>query len=95
MRAHDDEKPSAPASSPARSSSCIASSSSGFDSRAVASSPITTRRMAEWPTMKPALIPSRPSISSKYSAVDVQFHGTPSRSDSSGMPSTRASIRIR
>ena len=95
VRAHDDEKPIAPASSPARSSACIASSSSGFASRAVASSPITTRRIAEWPTMKPALIPSRPSISPKYSAVDFQFHGTPSRSDSSGMPSTRASMRIR
>ena len=45
--------------------------------------------------MKPALMPSRPSISSKYSAVVFQFHGTPSRSDSSGMPSTRASMRMR
>ncbi len=45
--------------------------------------------------MNPALIPSRPSISSKYSAVVFQFHGTPVRSDSSGMPSTRASMRMR
>ncbi len=95
VRAHDDEKPIAPASRPARSRARIASSSSGFDSRVVDSSPITTRRMAEWPTMNPALMPSRPSISSKYSAVVVQFHGTPVRSDSSGMPSTRASMRIR
>ena len=27
--------------------------------------------------------------------MDFQFHGTPSRRDSRGMPSTRASIRIR
>ncbi len=95
VRAHDDEKPSAPASSPARRSACIAASSSGLASRAVASSPITTRRIAECPTMNPALMPRRPSISSKYSAVVVQFHGTPSRNDSSGMPSTRASMRMR
>ena len=36
-----------------------------------------------------------PSMESKYSAVVCQFQGTPCCSASNGMPSTRASIRIR
>jgi hypothetical protein len=51
--------------------------------------------MAEWPTMKPALIPRLPSMEARYCSVEVQDHGTPSRSASRGMPSTRASIRMR
>ena len=64
-------------------------------SRSVAASPITTRRSAECPTLKPAFTASRGSTASRYSAVVRQFHGTPSRSDSMGMPSTRDSIRMR
>jgi hypothetical protein len=45
--------------------------------------------------MNPALTPSPPSTASKYCAVDDHDQGTPVRSDSSGMPSTRASMRIR
>jgi hypothetical protein len=56
---------------------------------------MTTRRSAECPTMKPALMTRRPPRASKYSAVDRQFHGTPVRSDWSGTPSTLASIGIR
>ena len=73
----------------------MAATSSSVASRSVAASPSTTRRSAEWPTLKPALIPSSGSTASRYSAVVRQSHGTPSRSDSSGMPSTRESIRIR
>ena len=45
--------------------------------------------------MKAVLIDSVPSKASKYSAVERQFHGTPTWSDSKGIPSTRASMCIR
>ena len=45
--------------------------------------------------MKPALGMSVPSRRSKYSADVRQFHGTPCCRLSSGMPSTRASMRMR
>ena len=61
----------------------------------LASSPITTRRIAEWPTRKPALTASVPSRRSRYSPNVRQSHGTPACSDSRGMPSTRASMRMR
>ena len=92
---HVEEKPSAPAFRPARSRATIASISSWVASRLLASSCITTRRSALWPTENPAFGMSVPSRASRYSAVLVQFHGTPFCSDSSGMPSTRASIRMR
>ena len=95
VRDHDDEKPSAPASRPSRNSPFIASSSSSVQVRRTLSSPITTRRRAEWPTLNPALTATLPSMASKYSAVVCQLHGTPCCNASSGMPSTRASIRIR
>ena len=95
VRDHDDEKPSAPASKPARSSAFMASSSSPVLARRTLSSPITTRRRAEWPTLNPALTATFPSMASKYSAVVRQLQGTPCCSASRGMPSTRASIRIR
>ena len=92
---HVDEKPMAPADRPSLSSVAMASNSASVASRSVASSPMTTRRMAEWPTLKPALTARSGSTASRYSAVVRQFHGTPSRSDSKGMPSTRESIRMR
>jgi hypothetical protein len=58
VRAYDDENPMPPASSPARNRSCIRPISSGVASRRVASAPMTTRRSAECPTMKPRLIPT-------------------------------------
>ena len=73
----------------------MASSSSPVQARRTLSSPITTRRSAEWPTLNPALTATLPSMASKYSAVVCQLHGTPACSVSSGMPSTRASILIR
>ena len=73
----------------------MAATSSLVASRSFAASPMTSRRIAEWPTMNPVLIASVPSIRSRYSAVVDQSHGTPWRSDSSGIPSTRASIGIR
>ena len=70
-------------------------SSSGVLMRSVAASPITTRRMAEWPTMNPALIDSLPSRRSRYSSVVVQSHGTPTSRADRGIPSTMASICMR
>jgi hypothetical protein len=92
---HDDENPIAPASMLSRTRACIAAISSGVASRRVASRPITTRRTAECPTLNAALTDRVWSSSARYSAVVFQFHGTPSSSDCSGMPSTRLSIRIR
>ncbi len=46
----DDEKPAAPAAIASRSARRIAPISSAVASRRVASSPITERRSAEWPT---------------------------------------------
>ena len=89
------EKPNPPASKPSRSRRVIRSNSSSVAARSLAASPITTRRIAECPTMNPALMTRRPSRASRYSAVVRQFHGTPSRSDCNGMPSTFASIGIR
>ena len=65
VRAHDDENPSPPASRPSRRSRSIPVTSSSVAARALASRPITTRRMAEWPTMKAALMPSRPSMAAR------------------------------
>ena len=84
-----------PAASPSRRRRFMPSSSSGVLSRSVDASPITTRRSAECPTRNPALGMSVPSRRSRYSAVERQSHGTPCCKDSSGMPSTRASIRMR
>ncbi len=89
------EKPSPPAAIDSRSSSCIAAISAPVAWLPTARAPITWRRNAECPTMKPALIASLPSSASRYSPKLRQFHGTPSRRLSSGMPSTRASMRIR
>ena len=50
----------------------------------------------EWPTMNPALTASVPSRRSSHSPKLCHVpHGTPCCSDVSGMPSTRASMRIR
>ena len=67
---HVDENPMPPAASPSRSRRFISSSSAGVDSRAVASSCITTRRSAEWPTRNPAFGISVPSSRSRYCSVE-------------------------
>ena len=59
------EKPKPPASRPSRRSRAICASSSSVAARSLAASPITTRRIAEWPTMNPALITRRPSSASR------------------------------
>ena len=51
---HVEENPRPPARRPSRRRSFICSSSAGVASRSVAASFITTRRIAEWPTRKPA-----------------------------------------
>jgi hypothetical protein len=65
VRAHEDEKPMPPASSPSCRRRSIAASSSAVASRVVDSAPMTIRRIAEWPTMNPALTPSRPDTASR------------------------------
>ena len=45
--------------------------------------------------MKPALMASVPSNCSRYSPKERQFQGTPCCRLSSGIPSTRASMRMR
>ena len=96
VRAHDDENPSA-AGLEAVAQQALPSrpTSSSVAAARVAASPITTRRMAEWPTMNPALI-AEPALD----GVEVLRGGRPvpghaGSEGSSGMPSTRASMRIR
>ena len=60
----------------------------------VASSPITTRRMVEWPTWNPAFTDRWPSMRSSHSPNDRQSHAGPASSDASGIPSTRAIISL-
>ena len=55
VRAQLDEKPSPPAARLASSSARIASRSAAVASPFVARSPITTRRIVEWPTRKPGV----------------------------------------
>ena len=88
------ENPSPPAVSPARSSSTMASTSAAV-ANSEDRSPITVRRMAEWPTRNPVLAASGRSVRSRYSAVVPQFQSKPVASDSAGMPSTRASMASR
>ncbi|REE61572.1 hypothetical protein BX257_4157 [Streptomyces sp. 3212.3] len=53
-----------------------------------ASGPITYRRSAQCPTMKPALTAIRPASASRYSPKACQFQGAPSSRAISDMPST-------
>ena len=55
----------------------IASICSGVAAPPTASSPITTRRIVEWPTRNPALTPSWPSSRSSHSPKVCQSHGGP------------------
>ena len=80
VRAHDDEKPRPPAARLSSSSCSIAARSSGVAAPCVARSPMTTRRIVEWPTRKPAFGASVPSIRSRYSPKVFQSHGTPAAS---------------
>jgi len=58
-----------------------------------ASAPITYRRSAQCPTMKPALTAMRPSRASRYSPKPCQFQGAPSSRATRDMPSTLDSMR--
>ena len=64
---HVDENPIPPAAIPRRKQALHLVELRGVDSRAVASSCITTRRNAEWPTRNPAFGISVPSRRSRYS----------------------------
>jgi len=90
----EDEKPIPPAASDSPSSRHIASSCSAVAALPTASSPITTQRIAEWPTRNPAFTARPPSMRSRYSPKVRQSYGTAASSDSSGIPSTRASMRV-
>ena len=90
------EKPSAPAAMASPTIRAMASTSSGRAERSVESSPITSSRTAEWPTIAPTLtaVP-RVSMASRYSAkLSNRDPSSPSSSASRLMPSTFSSICI-
>ncbi len=88
------EKPSAPSSSAVCSAATIEAMSSSEATPPAARSPITSRRSVEWPTRKPALTAMRPSKRPSHSPKELQSQDSPARSAASGMPSTRAIIRL-
>ncbi len=61
VRDWDDENPSPPASIDSASSERISSSSRSSATSPARASLMTHRRMAQWPTRKPALTPRLPS----------------------------------
>lgn len=71
----------------------ISASCSSLGCPPTASAPMTYRRSAQCPTMKPALTAIRPSSASRYSPKEFQLHGAPSSSATSDMPSTLDIIR--
>lgn len=87
------EKPQAPASIASWNRASICSSCSGVGCPPTASAPITYRRSAQCPTMKPALTAIRPSRASRYSPNEFHVQGAPSSSATSDMPSTLDIIR--
>ena len=91
----DVDSPSAPSASARPSSATILSICSSVASPPTASSPIAASLSAECPTRKPALTAMRPSSRASQSPNDSHFQSSPALSASSGMPSTRASIRVR
>ncbi len=88
------EKPRAPSSSAACSAASMASMSASVAVPPTARSPMTSRRSVECPTRKPALTAMRPSRRPSQSPNEPQSHGRPSCNAASGMPSTRAIIRL-
>jgi hypothetical protein len=93
--AHDDENPSPPAASASASSARMRSISASVAARSVPARR-TARRRAEWPTITPTFTAgAAAATASRYSANVRQLHGTPAASVARGMPSTRASMRIR
>ena len=89
------ENPRPPASSDSARRVFMASISSGLASRLVASSFITVRRMALWPTMPATLTPRLPSKRSRKSPNVRQFQSRPSDSAVGDMPSTLTSMAAR
>ncbi len=87
------ESPHAPSAIDCLSSATIAANCSGVARPPMASGPMTWRRRAQWPTMKPALTAVRPSSAARYSPKEDQPQGTPSSSAASDIPSTRHIIR--
>ena len=55
---------------------------------------MTTLRIALCPARKPALMARLPSRRFNQSPNDDQFHSQPAASASTGMPSTRPSMRM-
>ena len=90
----DVENPSAPSSRERASTDSMAWTWSAEATVPTASSPITERRTAEWPTRKPAFTPTEPSSRPSHSPKEVQDQSRHSRA-ARGMPSTRAIMRAR
>ena len=91
----DVDNPRAPSASASPSSVTIFSICSAVAAPPTASSPIAASRIAVCPTRNPALTAIRPSSRESQSPKDDHCQSSPARSASSGMPSTRASIRVR
>ncbi len=88
------EKPRAPSSSAACNAATMAAMSSGLAAPPTARSPMTRRRSVEWPTRNPAFTAMRPSKRPSHSPNEVQSQGSPAWSAASGIPSTRAIMRL-
>ena len=70
----------------------MAMTSSSVAVRSDASSPITWRRRAQWPTLAPMLTATRPSRLARKSPTEPPWKSTPAARASADMPSTRLSI---
>jgi len=87
------DRPQPPSAMDCFSSATMVSSWSGVGCPPTASGPITWRRSAQWPTMKPGLTAVRPSSAARYSPNEDHPQGTPCSSAASDMPSTLHIIR--
>ncbi len=87
------DRPQAPASMASWKRSSICCICSGVGWPPTASSPMTWRRRAQWPTMNPALTAIRPSSASRYSPKVDQVQSTPSSRALRAMPSTLLIMR--
>ena len=89
------EKPRPPASRDCARIRCIWTSSAAVASRLTASSFMTMRRRALWPTMPATFTPSFPSNRPRKSPKLRQFQSTPSARAAGDIPSTLTSMAAR
>ncbi len=90
----DVENPSAPSSRERANTEAMACTCSSLAAVPTASSPITERRTAEWPTRNPAFTATDPSRRPSHSPKELHDQSRHSKA-ARGMPSTRAIIRAR